>query len=81
MTDSSIEELEEHQLEDYIKTELKDGFSLEQIKKGLVDAGHPGDFIEKAIEKIDQELKGSPLEKESANIIETKRPIHNKKII
>jgi hypothetical protein len=50
--DESIKELERNKLKEYIQRELKAGFSLGEIKKTLVNVGHPVAYIEEAIGKI-----------------------------
>lgn len=65
MADKKAEDLEEHQLEDYIKKELKKGFSEEKIKNTLLKAGHSKEAVEGAFKAV--KLK--------------KIPINNKKLI
>jgi uncharacterized protein YpmB len=77
MPDSKLEELEEHQLEDYIRKELKDGFSADAIKKALIDAGHPKQFVEITLQKIRSESLGKKIAPDVKNPIK----LDKKKII
>ena len=55
MPSSKLEELEKHQLESYIKKEIKSGFSIKEVKKALIKAGHPRRYIDEAIRSIKKE--------------------------
>jgi len=57
MPDSKPEDIEEHQLEDYIKKELEEGFSLKDIEKILIKSGHPKEFVKNAIKKVEEGKK------------------------